>query len=56
MLKKFFTAINAKKIFRFENQFLGLKNEFDQKKGQQKNLRGNEVEYRSFTNFRKFRG
>ena len=26
------------------------------KKGQQKNLRGNEVKYRSFTNFRKFRG
>ena len=32
------------------------KNEFDQEKGQQKNLRGNEVKDCNFTNSHKFRG
>ena len=45
-----------KKLLGMLKKLLGLKKEFDQKKGQQKNLRGNEVKYGSFTNFRKFRG
>ena len=45
-----------KNFFRSENQFSGVKKSVRPKKGQQKNLRGNEVKYRSFTNFRKFRG
>ena len=36
-------------------KFLGLKNEYDKKRST-KNLRGGEVKYCSFTNFRKFRG
>ena len=61
MLKKVFSAINAKKNFfsaiNAKKIFLGLKNEFDQeKKRSTKNLRGSKVKYCSFTNFRKFRG
>ena len=53
MLKKIFSAINAKKYFSAINV---KKNEFDRKKRSTENLRGNGVKYRSFTNFRKFRG